>query len=103
MVEPILKGFFETKYLFYLGKTNRTLQKRYSEYLSDQKGKGKPRPKVFEMLKFYKDCLYFYYAELRTEQEVNDVETKLLNTFIPHINTDIPNARIKPELKNIYE
>jgi len=102
VVQPVVKGFFETRYLFYLGKTNRTLRKRYSEYLDNQQGKGKPRSKVYEMLKLYKDYLHFYYAELNTEKEVDEVEEKLLNTFVPHINTQIPNAKISPELKDIY-
>ena len=103
VVKPRLIGFFETNYLFYLGKTSRTLQKRYSEYLSNQKGKNKPRPKIFEMLTLYKEYLHFYYTELKTDAEVDDMETRLLNAFIPHINTDIPNAKIKNELKRIYE
>jgi len=103
IVKPKVPNFIETRYLFYIGQTTRSFPKRYQEYLEDQEGKGKPRPKVFEMLKLYKDSLYYYYAEIKQSHKIDEVEKKLLNTFVPHINTDIPRAKIKPELKNIYE
>jgi len=103
VVKPGVPNFFETRYLFYIGETTRTLKKRFKEYLDDQIGKGKPRPKIFEMLKLYKNNLYFYYTEISDDKEIHDTEDKLLNTFIPFVNTDIPKAKIKTELKNIYE
>ena len=103
VVIPSYKHIFETKYLFYAGKTNRTLWDRYKEYLDDQEGRGKPRKKVFEMLKLYKGYLYFFYAPLSSSDNVDLFEEKLLNTFVPHINTKIPDAKIKSELMYIYE
>ena len=103
IVRPKYPNFFETNYLFYIGQTARPLKKRFREYLNDQKGQGKPRPKIFEMLKLYDGYLYFYFATINQNTIINEVETKLLNTFVPHINTEIPKARIKPELRNIYE
>ncbi len=103
VVVPKFQHFFETRYLFYVGKTTRTLKKRYNEYLQDQAGKGKPRPKVFEMLNLYKENLYFYYSVVNINTDIDVIEKKLLNIFVPHINTDIPNAKIKPEFKNLYE
>ncbi len=103
VVEPELANIFETRYLFYVGKTNRTLRIRFKEYLDDQRGIGKPRPKVYEMLNLYKDYLYFYFAAVEGAEEVQECEKKLLNTMVPHINTLIPDAKIKPELQYIYE
>lgn len=103
IVVPKIPNFFETRYLFYLGQTTRTFKERYQEYLNDLEGKGKPRPKVFEMLKLFKNSLYYYYAELESDDDIDEIEEKLLNTFVPHINTSIPKAKIKNELKNIYE
>lgn len=103
VLQPKLVNLFETKYLFYIGKTNRTLWVRYKEYLDDQAGKGKPRNKVFEMLTQYADYLYFYYTTIPVSADVDSCEEKLLNTFVPRVNTDIPEARISPELKNLYE
>lgn len=103
VLQPKLVNLFETKYLFYIGKTNRTLWVRYKEYLDDQAGKGKPRNKVFEMLTQYTDYLYFYYTTIPISTDVDKCEEKLLNTFVPRVNTDIPEAKISPELKNLYE
>jgi len=103
VVKPKIPNFIETRYLFYVGQTTRPFSDRYQEYLDDQDGKGKPRPKVFEMLKLYKNSLHYYYAEINPPNQIDEIEEKLLNTFIPHVNTDIPKAKIKPELRNIYE
>jgi excinuclease UvrABC nuclease subunit len=103
VLQPKMHNFFETKYLFYIGKTNRTLWLRYKEYLNDQAGKGKPRAKIFEMFKQYSPYLHFYYTTIPIKNDIDSCEEKLLNTFIPRVNTDIPEAKISPELKNIYE
>jgi hypothetical protein len=103
VAQPKLTNFFETTYLFYIGKTNRTLWIRYKEYLDEQAGKGKPRNKVYEMLNQYSDYLYFYYTSIPNVSDVDNCEEKLLNTFVPRVNTDIPEAKISPELKNLYE
>jgi len=100
---PKYDNFFETRYLFYAGKTNRTLKKRFSEYLNEKDGKGKPRNKIFEMLNLYDGYMYFFYSEIVKSTDVDDCENCILDTFVPHVNTQIPVARIKPELKNIYE
>src|SRR5688500_6720509 len=62
VLKPNLSNFFETRYLFYIGKTNRNFKIRFQEYLNDADGKGKPRPKVFTMLKLWQGYLHFYYA-----------------------------------------
>lgn len=103
VLQPELVNFFDTTYLFYIGKTNRTLWVRYKEYLDEKAGKGKPRNKVFEMLNQYTDCLYFYYTSIPASADVDSCEEKLLNIFVPRVNTDIPEAKISPELKNLYE
>ncbi len=103
VVIPDYPNFFQSKYLFYIGQTTRTLKERFKEYLDDQGGNGKPRPKIYEMLSLYRDHLYFYYSTILSNSQIDEVEEKLLNTFVPHINTDIPIAKIKNEIKNIYE
>ncbi|MDJ0364841.1 hypothetical protein QMK33_06725 [Hymenobacter sp. H14-R3] len=103
VVRPRVDLFFNTEYLFYVGKTDRTLSVRFKEYLDDQDGKGKPRIKVFEMLKQYDGYLYFYFTELRSAAEVSRVEEKLINTFVPRVNTQIPRTKVKEELKYLYE
>lgn len=55
VVKPNISEFFETRYLFYVGKTTRDFRTRFGEYLRDATGMGKPRHKVFTMLKLWKD------------------------------------------------
>lgn len=103
VLKPKFNQLFETRYLFYVGITTRNFRKRFSEYLNDLQGKGKPRPKVYSMLKLWDNYLHFYYASLGNDTHIEECENKLLNAFVPKVNTDIPLAKIKPELKNIYE
>jgi hypothetical protein len=39
---------------------------------------------------------------IEKSSDVDACEERLLNTFVPQINTYIPKAKIKPELKGIY-
>ena len=103
VVKPLYKNFIDTNYLFYVGQTQNSLSVRYGNYLDEQAGKGKPRSKIFEMLNLYRKYIYFYYTEVPTKAMVDDYEKKLINTFVPHINTSIPEAKINHELKYIYE
>ncbi|MAZ26669.1 MAG: hypothetical protein CL868_06275 [Cytophagaceae bacterium] len=103
VVIPEFDNCFETKYLFYAGKTNRTLRERYAEYLRERAGKGKPRNKVFKMFKQYDGYLHFFFSEIENSNDVDSCEDCLLNTFVPHVNVQIAKAKIKPELQYIYE
>jgi len=103
VVKPLYKNFIDMSYLFYIGQTQNSLRIRYSNYLAEQAGKGKPRTKVFEMLNLYSKYIYFYYTLLANKDLINDYEKKLINTFVPQINTSIPEAKINHELKYIYE
>ena len=102
-INPEYAGLFETKYLCYVGKTNRHLKTRFSEYIDEGSGKSKPRKKVFKMLKQYAGYLHFNYAVLSTSAQVNEAEDKLINTFVPHVNVVVQIAKIKPEYQYLYE
>lgn len=103
VLKPVVSNLFDTRYLMYVGKTTRDFRARFKEYINEAAGKGKPRPKVFSMLKLWKNYLHFYYASIPNDSDIDECETKYLNTLVPKVNTDIPKAKIKPELKNIYE
>jgi hypothetical protein len=103
VLKPSYPSLFETGYLFYIGKTSRTLQQRFKEYFDERDGNGKYRYLVREILRLYKEDIFFYYLELESEQKVDESEILLLNTFVPFVNTDIPEAMIEPNLKNIYK
>jgi len=100
---PEVNSFFQTKYLFYIGKTSRDLKTRYNEYLNEKNGKGKYRVKIYEMLNMYEGHMYFFYSVIDDRHKINECEDKLLNMFVPHVNVQIPEAKITPELRYIYE
>lgn len=103
VLEPQYPSLFKTSYLFYIGKTSRPLKTRFLEYFSERDGNGKYRYLVREMLQLYKGHLFFYFLELNSIKDVNEFEKTLLNTFVPFVNTDIPEGKINPDLKNIYK
>ena len=104
IVSPdIEEDFIITRYLFYIGKAERkTLRSRYKDYLQEQKGLYKPRPKVEEMLKRYKNHIYFFYTTIENNKKISEYEEKLLNKYVPYVNTFIPEAKITRELQYIY-
>ncbi|HZY39398.1 MAG TPA: GIY-YIG nuclease family protein [Mucilaginibacter sp.] len=102
-VKPEYAGLFETNYLFYIGKTNRTLRSRFGEYIDDSQGKNKPRQKVFTMLKMFDGYLHFNFAPLVNTSQVDLAEDQLINTFMPHVNVVAAIAKIKPEYQYLYE
>ena len=95
-VEPRITHFPSHGYLMYIGQagynSNRNLQKRFRDYLNDQKIPGKERAhfkspnreRIHFMLTAWADYLYFYYAEIDpTQIDLAQLERKLLDTFIP--------------------
>ena len=107
VVTPPTPNLFPTFYLFYIGKASgATLRSRYKNYINEMNdigiGKQKPRIKVQEMLNEYYGNIYFYYATLSNNASIVECEEKLLNTFFPYVNSQIPDAVINAEYKHIY-
>lgn len=107
MIPPTPNNFWETKYLFYVGKAAVvSLRTRFKDYLKEKKGIGigaqKARIKVEEMLNDFDGYLFFYYSVFPNRREIEETEDKLLNTFMPYVNTSIPEAKISEEFRHIY-
>lgn len=104
VIPPTSSFLFETRYLFYIGKAT-SLRIRFKNYIDEKNnigiGKQKPRIKVQEMLNDYYGCIYFFYAELASGL-IGNVEDKLLNLYMPYVNTSIPELKISEEYKHIY-
>ncbi len=85
-IEPGIAKFPSHAYLAYIGQAGHesdgNLQKRFEGYLQEKK-----RPKrihIYRMLNLWEDYLYFYYAEIDpTQIDLEQLEQKLLDTFIP--------------------
>ena len=91
----------------YVGKaSSATLRSRYKNYIDEMNNIGigdqKPRIKIQEMLNDYYNHIYFFYSELTSATEIIETEMKLLNTFMPYVNTSIPELQISEEYRHIY-
>jgi len=107
VIPPIENKLFITRYLMYVGKaSSATLRSRYKNYIDEMNNIGigdqKPRIKIQEMLNDYYNHIYFFYSELTSATEIIETEMKLLNTFMPYVNTSIPELQISEEYRHIY-
>lgn len=85
-------------YVMYIGETghgnNRTLRVRFGEYLKEQQ--TEKRPGVHYMLKCWRTCLYFCYAEI-TDRRLNlkKLEKALNDAMFPPFSTNDFTATIR--------
>jgi hypothetical protein len=73
-------------YLGYIGKTSRTLNQRFKEYL-DELDSIKGRPKVIRFLNKWEGYIDFCYVVLEDEDLIL-LESKLNDAFLPPFNSD---------------
>lgn len=76
-------------YLMYVGKTDRSLRKRFDEYLAEVRG-YKGRPAIAVMLHNYRGFIDFCCATVDSPQRPAKIEKKLLEAFIPPMNKQLP-------------
>lgn len=74
------------KYLCYIGKTERTLKERYSEYLREATTIT-GRPKIVRLLNGWKGNLEFCYTLVERE-DIKTLEKRLIDAFVPPFNSD---------------
>lgn len=91
VIKPDIGGHPACSYLMYVGKTEKqNLRKRFSQYLEEQAGKRKPRPKVQYLLRKYPERLYFVCLPLNDTISPTDVENALLKAYLPPCNVSFP-------------
>lgn len=89
VIKPNVAAHPACSYIMYVGQTTeQTLQTRFGQYLDEQKGKRKSRPKVKFMLSQYKDNLFFVCLPTDSKISPVDLENKLLGALIPPINDE---------------
>ena len=82
----------DTRYLMYIGKTDRTLRKRFGEYLAERDS-DRGRPRIIKLLRRYDGFVHFCYAPVKAATSLARLENKLLDAFVPPANDRLP-ARI---------
>lgn len=88
LVKPSIANL-DVSYLMYIGKTDRSLRKRFGEYrASIRQYKGRPAVVVF--LHKYDGFLHFCCAPVESPRSPSKVEERLLAAFIPPANKQLP-------------
>ena len=85
MLRPDFKGPPKSAYLLYIGKTCRTFQDRYDEYLRRELRRF-GRTIIGRMLERWSGHIWFHYASIEDESLIEDVEDALLNSCVPPYN-----------------
>ena len=85
MLQPEVFGIPETAYLLYIGKTSRSFQKRYKEYLKPDTDDWAMRP-IYRALEKWADYVWFYFAPIGATGLIETTEETLMNACIPPLN-----------------
>jgi hypothetical protein len=95
LIVPAVAGNINVAYLMYIGETDRTLRVRFGEYLVEARS-NRIRPKLLRILPLYPDHLVFACATVPAGVIPKDIETKLIEAFLPPGNDDIPATVRRP-------
>jgi hypothetical protein len=91
VVQPGIACHPACSYLLYVGMTTRDFRVRYQEYLADLKaGIGSRRPHIAGMLAKWDGYLWFYYAEIKGDDKIEEAEDALLEAYLPPTNIEMP-------------
>lgn len=103
VVQPGIANHPCCSYLLYIGKAkSQSFQSRYGQYLTEQRaGQLSRRPHVTEMLEKWSGYLWFCYAEIDDNQQIDVVEDMLLEAYLPPTNKDFP-AHIGHVLRRFF-
>ncbi|MDZ7848409.1 MAG: hypothetical protein U5L96_17570 [Owenweeksia sp.] len=104
---PLPNNYWDTSYLLYIGKASGvSLRTRYKNYLNEKDGIGigeqKARIKIEEILNDFEGFVEFWYVELTDKEAIQIFEKKLLNTYMPYVNTHHPESSTARRIYDIY-
>lgn len=85
MLEPSPINIPQSAYLMYIGKTGRSFQERYDDYLKKELRRF-GRTLIGRMLNRWYGHLWFYYAPVQQQELINEIEETLINACIPPYN-----------------
>ena len=89
LIAPTIAGDLNVSYLMYIGETERTLRDRFGDYLLEAKS-DRIRPKLLRILPLYPDHLLFACAPVPAGVLPKEVESALLDAFLPPGNDQVP-------------
>lgn len=86
VVMPGIGNHPHCSFLLYVGKTERqTLRERFLQYFGEEKRKG-GRIHIQAMLGNWKEYLWFCFATIDDENNIESVEDDLISAFVPPFN-----------------
>ena len=86
MLEPNFTGPPQSRYLLYIGKTERDFRERYGKYLSEEKDDF-ARSKIAWMFERWAGHISFHFAPIENRLLVCQTEDALIHACIPPCNT----------------
>ena len=104
VVESKVADHWANSYLFYVGQVNRKagkLRARFLEYFVERDRDGASaykREKVKRILEIYREHLWFCFAPVDDESKIEEVETRLINAFVPWANTEGYTATLRASM-----
>lgn len=91
-----------TEMPLYIGRAqltdNQNLKKRVKEYFQ-KFSKNNERPKITKMFKYWAEDLYLAYYILDENEDVINIEKKLINSLLLPMNDEIPDQEIRQAVK----
>jgi hypothetical protein len=88
LIRPQTISALQLSYLMYVGMTDRTLRERFGEYLTESQS-DRIRPKLLRVLPLFPGHLFFAFAPVPAEHSAEEIETSLIDAFVPPCNDDI--------------
>lgn len=92
-----------SSHIMYIGRAyyteSQNLRKRCKEYFIRYFKNYEERPQIYIMLNKWSKNLYLYFVELTNNEDIEDIEKKLINNILPPFNHNIPSAEIR-RIKN---
>lgn len=97
---PIILGC--TQYPVYIGRAlitqGQNLRKRCREYFTKYSKDGE-RPKITTLFKYWSNDLYLSFLTIEENNEIIDLEKKLINSLLLPFNDVIPDQQIRQSVK----
>lgn len=103
VIRPGIANHPECAYLMYVGMVERqSFRDRFNQYLNEQAaGDNSRRVHVTELLRKWKDFLWFCYAPIEAKERIKPTEDDLLVAYLPPSNRRFP-ATIKGQVAKLF-
>ena len=89
IIKPGIASYPYGSYLMYIGKTQRTLRRRFTEYLYEQNHPS-GRPNIVRLLNKYKGYIHFCFSVVNNTERIAGIEDALIAAFLPPCNVQLP-------------